>query len=784
MNEVQANDTIDLRALFAKLMAKWWWFGITITLSLAAGVAYIKTTPKQYMVQAVMLMGDRSRSPYGGGGGDNQEFIKGTSFLRSTADLEDQVAILTSRTNVTRALQRLDFGISYYETTNFRTEERFDYPPFYVTIDTMAVQVIGVPIEVQVNRERGTYRVTGRGKHVQLYNVGKQLVLDQSLPRWEVDQEVPIGQPFVGDHLSFRIEFPADREYKSNSSYFFYHNSLDELVLDYRSRLGAEPLSKESNIVVLTIKGEAVNKEKAFLNKLMATYIEHEKAKQEQKGLKTINFIEDQITNVSDSLRRVESSIEGFRATSGGVMDVSRTNENLFQERSKLNDERSQLLRRRNYCSAVLEKVRTSDDLRNMPAPSSSGIDDPVLNNLVIEITKLSADIAAANTTTGPKNNPALIAMQGRYKNLQASLTQTAESLVEQAEMALAEIGRRIAMIDNQARQLPREERRLVNYERQFKLSDNLYNYLMEKRAEAGIAIASNQVDKVVVDEAHMEGRKAVAPNKKLVLGGAFLFGLFLPIGIIVVRDFFNDRICDMDELGRVSPIPVLAAIPNSKRPRLKPDEMRSALAESFRTARINLQYLNPGSARQVIGITSSASGEGKTFCAVNFSTILAGSGKRTLLIDADMRRPNVANTLGMNGEGPGLSTWLIGEATLDGIIRPTDVAGLDVITAGPVPPNPLELMEGERLLELLQQVRGRYDHVVIDASPMGLVSEYVVLMRHVDVNLYVVRERHTRRKALRHVNELYREGKAGRMDLLLNDAKSVVGDGYGYYVK
>jgi capsular exopolysaccharide synthesis family protein len=206
-------------------------------------------------------------------------------------------------------------------------------------------------------------------------------------------------------------------------------------------------------------------------------------------------------------------------------------------------------------------------------------------------------------------------------------------------------------------------------------------------------------------------------------------------------------------------------------------------LAESFRTARINLQYLNLGNPRRCIGITSSTSSEGKTFCAVNLATVMALSGKRTVLVDADMRRPRLGAALGLE-DGPGLSNYLIGEAEAPEIIRHTNVEGLHAITAGPIPPNPLELAESPRLAELFAHLRAVYDQVIVDASPLGLVSEYVVLMRHVDVTLYVVRASHTRRGAIRAINDMVAEKKLTGVDLLLNDLPPGKGtkEGYGYY--
>jgi len=774
-----AAETIDLRAIFRKLLAKWWLFLIAVSISVAGAMAYLKTTPKQFHVSATMLMGEKSRNSFGGG---QDEFMKGMSFLQSGGDIEDHIAMLTSRTNVEKTMKRLDFGISYYEKYRFLTQERYDYPPFKVTLDTASLHITGVPIHVEVNKEAGTYRVRAKAENVRLYNVNQQAVVDEFLEKVDIDQVAKIGDPFVGDRLSFKIEFPEDRKYNKDSDYYFYINSLDALVKMYQATTLAEPMSDASNIVMLGIVGEVVSKQRNYLDKLMSTFIEGELYKQQQKGLKTINFIDNQIGSVSDSLKQVESSMENFRGTSGGMMSAGITSDALFQDRSRLEDERSAVMQKRQYCTTILDKLRSSEDFRNVAAPSSSGIDDPVLNNLVIQLTQLYADLAAQNLST-MKSNPTIIAMERKIQNIKSSLIETAQGLISQAEISLAELNRRLGGINYQFNQLPENERRLVNIERKFKLSDNLYNYLMEKRAEAGIAIASDQVDKTIVDEPRMSGFGPIAPDKKTALGGAILLGLFLPLAFILIRDFFNDRIEHLDDVKRISPIPILATIPGSKRKRILPSEPKSLLAESFRTARINLQYLNANAARQVIGFTSSSSGEGKTFCAVNLATVLALSGKRTLIVDADMRRPKLGETLDLP-EGVGLSTYLIGETNLDDIIVRTDIEGMDAITAGPVPPNPLELVEMPRMTELFRELRARYDQVIVDASPMGLVSEYVIITRHVDVTLYVVRQNYTHRSALRVVNEMFLDKKVGRIDLLLNDVKAGQGYGSGYYTK
>lgn len=773
-----ANDIIDLRAVVRKILRRWWWFAITCSIAGALGVAYLKTTPKSYMVSARMLMGEGSR----GFGAQQEDFLKGMSLVRGSSQLEDDIALLTSRSMIVKTLRRLDFGVSYHTTRNFLTQEHYGFPPFRVQLDSVSVQVVGVPIHVKVDRAAGTYRVTAKGKNVSLYNVQKQETLEEYIAEYELDQTARIGEPFVGNHLSFHIEFPEDRDYRADTDYFFRINSLDGQVMNYGGRLSVAEPEGNGHVVALSMAGSVPTKDIAFLNTLMHVFIETALQKQQQKGIRTIDFIDEQLGLVSDSLRRAESEMQSVRGSTG-MFNVTGTADALAQERSRLENERSQVQRRRAYCVSVLDKIRSQSDLRNVPAPSSSGIDDPVLNNLVLEITRLSADLAARNVQGGGKNDPTTIAMERKLKNLTQSLEQTAASLVERSEIDYEELTRRINGISYQLGQIPREERELGIKQRKLNLSESLYNYLMEKKAEAGIAIASDQVDKSVVDEARMALGGAIGPDKKVVLGGAIAAGLFLPALLIVLLDFFRDRINDIDELKRATNLPVLAVIPASKRRRVTPDEPKSLLAESFRTARINLQYLNSDVPRQVIGFTSSTSGEGKTFCAVNLATVMALSGKRVLLIDADMRRPNVTRTMELP-EGPGLSTWLIGEARMEDILTRSDVPGLDVIGAGPIPPNPGELAESPRMAELMAAMRQRYDHIIVDSSPLGLVSEFVVLMNLLDVTLYVVRERYTRRGSLRTINELVKTGQLGRVDALLNDVKGDKDNGYGYYTK
>ncbi|MFT3886358.1 MAG: polysaccharide biosynthesis tyrosine autokinase [Flavobacteriales bacterium] len=774
MSNASSQDTIDLKAVFRKVFAKWWLFVICVGVFGALAVAYIKTTPKRYAVQGVMLMSEKKRNNFGAA---NDEFLKGTAYLSSNGELEDQISVLMSYANILKTVKKLDFTVTYYEEKNFLRKEAYANKPFIVKLDS-GLQVTDVPIEITPNIAAGTYRVKAKGKNVHLFDPKQQRTVDEFVPQWSVDAEVRMADHFQDEHLSFFIEWPKDRTYSKAVKYTFAISSPDGLAGYYRSKTMTSPQSDESNIITITTTGEVIPKEKDFINMLMRTYIEGEQDKHNEKGNRTIAFIDSQLDRSSQDLSSAASNLQSAQASGGSLVgDATTRTSAVYNDLSRLQDEQGKLRSRLDYLSELVNRM-SNEDSGSPSTISAANLDAPALTNLIDQYNKDVSDLAQKRLVEKIQS-PATIAMARRVQTERTQIIQSAQDVRRATQIDLDQISNRVGQVSYQLNQLPQNTRQVENASRKYQITEGINTYLMQKRYEAEIAVASDQVDKCIVDEARAVSAAPVAPDKKVALGGAIFLGILLPLLFILIKDFFDDRINGLEELKRLSAIPVLSTIPTSKKQRVVKEDPKSVLAESFRTTRINLQYLNADVARQVVGITSSTSGEGKTFCSINLATVMALTGKRTLVIDADMRRPRVHEYLGM-ADGPGLSTYLIGEAGLDQVLRRTDVEGMDVITAGPVPPNPLELVESPRLAELFQQLRGRYDQIVVDASPMGLVSEFKILMRHLDITLYVVRQGYTRRGQLRHVNELHKDGKVQRIDLLLNDVKA--DEGYGYH--
>jgi capsular exopolysaccharide synthesis family protein len=670
----------------------------------------------------------------------------------------------------------LDFGISYYYEKNFLEHEIYEDKPFIVRLDT-GLQITGVKVEVWTDTEAGTYRVVAKGKNVRMFNAGLQKPVDDFVPDLSIDQTARMDEPFRSPYLNFSIRFNPEHVISPEQKYFFVPASNVEVTAHYRRKTAVIPQSDESNIITISTPGQDTKKEQDFINTLMQTYIKSEQEKHNEKGKKTIAFIDQQLDRSTENLETAEGNLQNVQASAGGLVgSASDRGAAVFNDLSRLKDEEGRARSKLEYLSELITHMGT-DDGGTPSTISAANVGAPALSNLIDQYNRDVNELATKRLTERQQSAPT-IALARKVQTQRNQIIQSAQDARRGAQLELDQITARMKQLEYQLNQLPQSSRQVSIATRKYDLNASINTYLMEKRYEAEIAVNSDQVDKYIIDPARVKDGGPVAPKKKVSLGIALAVGVLLPLGFILVRDFFNDRIMDLDELKRLSPIPVLSTVPVTKRQRITKEEDRSILAEAFRTARINLQYLNANMERQVVGLTSSTSGEGKTFCSVNLATVMALGSKRTLLLDADMRRPKIHERFGLE-LGQGLSTYLIAEAGVDEVIRTSDIPGLDIITAGPIPPNPLELFESPRLAELLQQLRSRYDHIVIDASPMGVVSEFKVLVHHLDITLYVVRQGFTRRAMLRPVNELYATDKLKRVDLLFNGVKA--GDGYGY---
>ena len=768
------DGKIDIKSLFLKLASKWHYFLITLLIVLPLAYAYTEFANKVYQVQASILLNGEVKN-----GINSEKFLKGMELMSSHTALEDEVGILKSYNLCETTVRKLDFGVSYFEKLNLTTTEQYENDrSFKIELDSSVNQIINVPIFIERTSD-STYSVRATGKEVNTYSFYTNQVEDH-VSRVNINVELPNSKVYLGDNLSFKIKFTNTFGLNSDTKFYFIIHDLRSVAESYKEALDIKPISRESNIVEINLKGNTPKKEIRFLNKLLEVYLSNELHKKNLLGFKTIKFIDDQLSGVSDELRQVEGSLESFRSRNN-ILNITTAAENLTRNLDKLEADKSVLELKLKYYKYIAGSLDDSNNVKNIGAPSTFGLEDPLLNNLLIELSRLNQERIGLNYST-KEGNPVAEVIELKIASHKKSLIENVNNFIQATTIALADLNGKISDIKRNVQGLPKSERELVSIQRRFDFNDNVYNYLLEKRAEAGIAIASNTVEKAIVDRAKQVGDGAVSPNKKLIMLLAFLFGMIFAVGLVIIKDLINDSIITTQDLEKSTGIPFIGSITHGSktdRQTVIVANSKTALGESFRSLRVNLQYLTLGNENNVIGVTSSVESEGKTFCSINLAAAMAQAGRKTVIIDADLRRPKVAATFRIKND-KGLSSYLIGTHSIKDIITPTTIKGLDVITSGPIPPNPIDLIALPRMEELINALKQSYNTIIIDSSPIGYVSEYIILMKYTNANIYIVRSNYTNKLHLEKINKLYEEKKIKNLSILLNDAKTSL-NGYNY---
>jgi Mrp family chromosome partitioning ATPase len=466
------------------------------------------------------------------------------------------------------------------------------------------------------------------------------------------------------------------------------------------------------------------------------------------------------LDGVSDSLVSVEDRLQQFR-TANRAIDLSAAGDVVFQRLNELEKQESLEEVKAKYYENLIAYVNRTKDFKDVVAPAVLGIEDNLTTTLIGQLLNLYTKRSSLSFSAKDQNLY-VAEIDSQIQALTQQLLENVRNVIQLNRNMREDIRRRIRIAEAEISKLPKNERDLVNIKRKFSLNENLYVYLLQKRAEAGIAKASNLPDSKVIDYAVTSG--AVYPNTSGNYRNAFLLGLLFPGLIIFLISYLNDTVSTREELEALTNIPILGVVAHSNKTTnlVVSQNPKSAVSETFRSLRSNLKYLASDQENTIILITSGISGEGKTFCSINLSSVLALSEKRTILVGVDLRKPRIFNDFGLNND-LGLSNYLIGNSRREEV------------------PNPSELLMNGKMEVLLAELRQSYDYIILDSPPLGLVADSFELIRYSDVILYVIRQGYTKRKSIHTITDLYKKGVVKNVSLVLNDFVAEKGHGYGY---
>lgn len=778
----------DYKDLIFKLWRYKHWFVISVVAFLIAAYVFNKLTPAIFSNKTTLLLKDSQSNAFLSSG----DVMQGFGLFGANQNIENELGVLTSYTMIYDAVSKLNLETSIYTEEYLfgdylhnnllkSTREIYQNKPIQISINKSVYQPIDLPIYFTILNNEEVY-IEAHGEDVLIYDY----ILDDIVTiskKVDIKGTFKFGEEIKGENYNFKVLLSQGKniDLPDGQKTFFAFNSISNLTLFYQASISAIVTSRTSSLVVISMKGNNLYKISDFLNTLSNAYLQRNLERKNRIAINTVKFIDSQISDVADSLSFAESKLQNFRTTNR-VMDIGFQGQQSLERMNQLEGERALLIVQKKYYDYIRGYFERQTDLSDLIAPSSMNVQDPILNHLITQLITLNSDRNSL-MQQGNIKNLRLNNIEVQITNLKSTILENINSNAATTEMALQDINNRVTRISSEMSRLPSTERQLLGMERSYKLNDAIYTFLLQKRSEAQIARASNQPDYDVIDEARYITANKVFPKSNLSFVIAGLLGLLIPFLIIVIKDYLNVKISGKKEIESMTLFPILGHVfHNDTQDNIVIDEStNSPISESFRSIRTNLQFYSKGQDKQVFLITSSYIGEGKSFVSQNLSAVYALFGKKTLLIGFDLRRPKLYQDFKLHNN-KGISTALINQTSIADIIQSTGVKNLDFISAGPIPPNPLELIASEATGELINELKNHYDYIIIDSPPIGVVSDAYLLMKYSDVNLFVVRQGFTNKDAfLNNANQL-KQKNIPRVSIVINDvkAKGLMYD-YGY---
>jgi len=780
-NSIHYQEENDIKKL-AELFRRNYIFFIS-SLVVALGLAFFVnrySVPVYQISSSVLIKEDMKQ----GGGGNMNDFLNSNLFGKDQ-NFQNELWTLQSTPVFAQTVNNLDLSVNYYRSERFLEFDAYKQAPFKVYVTQNHIQPLKVRFRIAfINNDKFTIKAEGEGVH--FYNYEKSRY-ESTRENWSFSWNGTVGKLIETKDVSFIVALDSTRPIREEDylKYSFEFIDVNSLVQAYKSSFQFNIIDKKATVIEISAFSASEQKGIDLVNELMDVYSTQNLNRKNHIASITIDYIEKQLSEISDSLNLTEDNLQRFRS-SRQLLDVTEQATGITNQYRELQNQRAEILARKRYYDYVSDYISKNDDLSNIIVPASMGINDQVLNSLMLELSTAQAQRSNLIDNKQEKN-PLVKKLDIQIANLKKTVIENISSVRQTTGISLDEMDKRIRRIEGQISTLPKTQRELGGIERKYRLNDAIYNYLLEKRAEAKITKASNLPDDIILEQARSVG--TVAPNTKKNFIIAFILGLGLPFGFLLLKNALNDKLLPQDNVEHLTDVPIAGKIIHNykKTNNVLFEQPKSSIAESFRALRTNLEfYLKGSSANKVIMVTSCIEGEGKSFNALNIAMSYAQLGKRTILLDCDLRK--VSNLFSPDGElTEGISSYLINKNTLEEIIHHSPHSSLDYINSGPVPPNPAELLALDRTKELISILRSQYDYIVIDTPPLAQVTDGYVMIDEADIRLIVVRYNYSKKKILSIVLKDLRQKKVGNVCLILNDNRinqEQYGYGYGYNKK
>jgi tyrosine-protein kinase Etk/Wzc len=747
-SDKEKDTPSSFRDTLSYYLYHWPLIALGLLVCFSGAFIYLQKSAPLYDVKATVIINDETKIP-------EQTALHELNDDTKPNLAESEIEVLKSRYLVNKVVEKLHLWINYYGKTGLKTQDLYAISPVVFKLLDSDINIAGEKFIIKIKDSNSFYLKKSDGTFNEFsFKKG----LQNNFGIWELEP-TKFLKSYVGKEVIIVISDKAS------------------VVTSYQSVIEAILPNKLSPVIEMSLKDNIQQRGEDVLNGIIDYYNKKSAEDKSRANDITLQFIDQRIGAIADQLNHSEKDLENYRS-SQGITDITlQSNVSLADAQSntsKLNDINLEI----NQINRIEKDLKITQNIQGVSG--SLGKDYPSLNNLFETLSKLTSERQKLLATT-PESNPIFQEPDRQIASVKGDILSNIENIKSSLVISRSQLQALSSGFKSSIQGLPGQERQVVDKTRQKSIQESLYNYLLQKREELSMSYASTVNNARSVDNAYSTPVKS---QKAITLAGAFLMGLLLPIVFLRGRSSLNNRISTRQQIESATGMPLFGEVSHSdsKSPLIINDRTNMLAGEEFRAIRTNLNFLKGKRDKgMTVLVTSSISKEGKSYIASNIGLALAATGKKTIILEVDLRKPKISKTFELSGLEPGMSNYLEGNIKKEHIIQHLSISkNLQIIGAGTIPENPTELLERVEFDELIDWLKESYDFIIIDSPPINLVIDARILSRVSDITLYIIRQAYTFKSLLTFIKSLIKENKLPEMNFIFNSVERVR-HGYGY---
>ena len=765
----QSEEQVNIQELLFRYLIHWPWFVISIIICIACAWGYLRLTTPIYNISATVLIKDEKK---GGGASMSSDLEKMglEGFVSSSSNVDNEIEVLRSKSLAREVVNNLGLFVTYMDEDEFPSKELYHTSPVLVSLTHQEADKL--PGRMEINM---ILQPTGA--------LGVQITVGEKEYRKQFDK-LPAVFPtdegtvaFFANNDTLSAVCPENITKERHITAFI--NRPFSVLKEYVNSLSIAPTSKTTSVVVISLENTNTRRGRDYINKLLEMYNINANNDKNEVAQKTAEFIDERIGIISKELGSTEQDLENFKR-SAGITDLSSEAQIALTGNAEYEKKR---VENQTQINLVMDLQRYMKGNEYEVLPSNIGLQDAAsagaidrYNQMLVERKRL--------LRTSTENNPTIINLDTSIRAMRTNVQATLDATLKGLQITKEDLAREASRYSRRINDAPTQERQFVSIARQQEIKSGLYLMLLQKREENAITLAATANNAKIIDEA-LADDNPISPKKTIVYLAALVLGVGLPVGVIYLIGLTKFKIEGRADVEKLTSLPVVGDIPlaDEKTGSIAVFENQNNLmSETFRNVRTNLQFMLENG-KNVILVTSTISGEGKSFISANLAISLSLLGKKVVIVGLDMRKPGLNKVFNIPKKEHGITQYLTNTtANLMDFVQPSDInKNLFILPGGTVPPNPTELLARGGLEKAIETLKANFDYVILDTAPVGMVTDTLLIGRVADLSVYVCRADYTHKAEFTLINELAENNKLPNLCIAVNGL-DLNSRKYGYY--